>query len=136
MYGMKTLQKQMTMWMITLVSIFAFTSCDEDWWNNWDVRHELPGRWEIKEVSGWNNCPYRRGDTWRFYNDGIFVSNGSQGFHEEGYWQFYGQEITFTFDGQTSMRAYVRNFDYDYMTLDVTDYYYNTSYTLRLAKSY
>ena len=112
---MKTLQKQMTMWMITLVSIFAFTSCDDDWWNN---------------------CPYRRGDTWRFYNDGIFVSNGSQGFHEEGYWQFYGREITFTFDGQTSMRAYVRNFDYDYMTLDVTDYYYNTSYTLRLTKSY
>ena len=34
------------------------------------------------------------------------------------------------------MSVYIRDYDYDYMTLDVTDYTYNTNYTLRLTKRY
>lgn len=133
---MKTLQKQLAIWTIALVGILAFTSCDEDWWDNWDARVDLPGQWEIREVSGWSGCPYQRGDVWTFYRNGSFYGDGYGGLHESGYWQIYGRTINFMFDGNTSMRAYIRNFDHDYMTLDVTDYTYNVNYTLRLTKGY
>lgn len=136
---MKTIQKQVAIWMIALVGIFSLTNCDENWWYDWDAQYELPGRWEIREITntGCQGCPYQRGDVWSFYRNGEFYCDSYRGgYYDRGYWQAYGRNISISFDGNTNMKAYIRNFDHDYMTLDVNDYDFNIYYTLRLTKRY
>ena len=72
---MEVIKRQMATWFVAIVGILAFTSCDEDWWDNWEPNVNLTGRWEIREISGWN-CPYRTGDTWTFYSNGNFDGDG------------------------------------------------------------
>lgn len=134
---MEVIKRQMATWFVAIVGILAFTSCDEDWWDNWEPNVNLTGRWEIREISGWN-CPYRTGDTWTFYSNGNFDGDGYGLQPERGYWRTSGRRsISISMNGyNTDMSVYIRDYDYDYMTLDVTDYTYNTNYTLRLAKRY
>lgn len=134
---MELIKRQMATWLVALVGIFVFTGCDEDWWNDWEPNADLTGRWEIREVSGWNSI-YHAGDVWTFYSNGDFDADGYGLLKERGYWRISGRRsISISINGyNTDMSAYIRNYDYDYMTLDVNDYAYNTQYTLRLTKRY
>lgn len=134
---MEVIKRQIATWLVAIVGILAFTSCDEDWWNNWEPNVNLTGCWEIREVSGWNSH-YRAGDTWKFYSNGNFAADGYDLQPERWYWRTSGRRsISISMNGyNTDMSVYIRNYDYDYMTLDVTDYTYNTNYTLRLTKRY
>lgn len=135
----KKISKQLAVWLIAIVGIFSLTGCDDDWWNGWNGYSDVTGQWKIVEVSGWIDCPYRQGDYWTFYSNGNFDTDGYGNLHERGYWRMSGRTIEFSFppNNYTAMSAYVSTYDRSgYMTLRVNDYDNNTSYTLRLTRSY
>lgn len=134
---MKTLRTQISIWVIALVSILSFTSCDEDWWNGWNGSADVVGQWRVVEVTGWASCPYQQGDYWYLNSNGDFRSWGMGNLNEQGYWSMRGRTMEFCFPPHTnyvSMSAYVSNYDTDYLTLRVTDYDNNTNYTLRMVR--
>lgn len=117
-------------WLSLSLILMLTTSCTEDWWNDYD--DSLMGTWRIVECTGYTN--YREGDTFTFYSNGDFYSNGYS-LNERGQWDTDGRNINISFDGYNiDISAYVRQFGNGYMVLQVTDYYDNTRYTLRLTK--
>ena len=38
---MEVIKRQMATWFVAIVGILAFTSCDEDWWDNWEPNVNL-----------------------------------------------------------------------------------------------
>lgn len=126
---MKTTRTHFAVLFTALISILTLTSCDPDFWGSSNVE----GTWRIVEVSGYSN--YRTGDYWELRYNGDFYAYGSGNLNESGYWDRYGRTLNIRFDGSgADMQAYVRQYEGDYMVLEVNDYSFQTSYTLRLTR--
>lgn len=129
---MITFKHRFSILFIALISLVSLTSCDEDWWDGYS---DFDGLWRIVEVSGSSN--YTEGDTWYFQEDGYFETYGYGGLYEKGFWERRGNRIEIYFDSHNpDIEAYVRNFEGDYMVLEVTDYGYGTRGVLRMVKEY
>lgn len=132
---MKTIKNYMALVTVTIVSMLSLSSCDDAWWNGYD---DLTGTWRIVEAE-YNN-DYVTGDTWTFDASGIFYADGDNGFYQRGEWDLDGRSILIRFDDTPTSGAelvcYVRGYEGDYIVLDVEDYGYGTSYTLRLVREY
>lgn len=130
---MTTYRNYLSVLLLTLAAMMSFTGCEEDY----DPR--FVGEWRIVEVTPAYNTNYRPGDYWRFYPNGDFEVYGSSwegNLNEYGYWDRRGNNLQITFDGyNTDINARIRGYDGDYMVLDVSDYYYNSRYTLRLIRT-
>lgn len=127
-------QKHLLMHLIlSAICLLTLTGCEEDWW---DARHtDVFGDWRIVEVTGSYNCNYRPGDYWTFYTNGGFMAQGYDGLYESGSWDRRGRELYIYFNSYNpEIVAYVRSIDDDYMVLDIDDYTYQSSYTLRLVR--
>lgn len=127
---MKLQHKHLTSLLFTVITLLTLCSCDPDWWQS---RTDIEGSWRIVETSGYTN--YQRNDNWYFYRNGNFSSYGYD-LDEFGYWSTRGRHIQISFDDYgVDIDAYVREYDGEYMVLDVQDYSsYNTNYTLRLVR--
>ena len=63
------------------------------------------------------------------------MTQGYDGLYESGSWDRRGRELYIYFNSYNpEIVAYVRSIDDDYMVLDVDDYTYQSSYTLRLVR--
>lgn len=130
---MKSLQTRISIALITLLSVFTLTSCEESWWDEYD---SMEGRWRIVEVTGDYNCNYQSGDIWIFEDD-LFYARGDDNLNERGHWVRRGNTIRIYMGSQDpDIEAYVRAYEGDYMVLDAIDYYYGSRYTLRMVKEY
>lgn len=118
--------------MLCLTALLSLSSCSEDWWANFGTN--FIGQWRVVEVSGSSN--YSSGDQFTFDSNGNFYTDGYQ-LNESGAWESRGRTISVSFDGYgTDLSCYIRQYDDSYMVLDVTDYSYQTRYTLRLVRVY
>ena len=127
-------QKHLIMHLIlTVFSLLTLTGCEEDWW---DSRvNDLTGTWHIVEATGNRDCNFVPGDSWILYPSNEYVAVGAGGFYEHGDWERRGRKIYIYFQSPNpEIVAYVRNLDDDYMVLDVDDYTYQSSYTLRMVR--
>lgn len=130
---MKSLQTRITIALITLLSVFTLTCCEESWWDEYD---SMEGRWRIVEVTGDYNCNYQSGDIWIFEDD-LFYARGAGNLNERGHWVRRGNTIRIYMGSQDpDIEAYVRAYEGDYMVLDAIDYCYGLRYTLRMVKEY
>lgn len=127
---MKTSIRHFASVVALIFTLTALCGCDPDWW---DGRTDLDGSWRVVEVSGYSN--YQPGDNWYFYRNGAFSTHGYDLPSENGWWSRRGRSIQISFgERDVDISAYVRDYDNDYMVLDVTDYDYGYSYTLRLVR--
>lgn len=119
---------------LILLSAFwmIFSSCDSD---DWRMERDLVGIWRIVETSGNLQCPYRRNDLFEFTYDNSFYAWGD-GLNEEGVWHIDNWKcfVDFDFDGRDDLVGHIRQFDHDYLVMDITDYFYQTRYTLRMIR--
>lgn len=131
---MKKLLQRTYIFVIVLVSTFAMTACDtDDWW----TRETVSGTWRIVEATPYSGeCPYRYKDYMEFLYEGTFYAYGDFGLDESGYWDVSRDIITIDFDGdgRSDIAAQIVQLDDYYMVLDVTDYSFNSDYTLRLVR--
>lgn len=116
---------------LMLTCLITLTGCEVEWWNNLGPS-DLDGRWRIVETG--YNTNYRQGDRWFFYSNGDFESQGYQ-LNEQGAWERHGRYlyIYLTSYNEPDIKAYLVNYDDDYMTLAVDDYEYGRT-TLRLVR--
>lgn len=126
---MKTIARTATWLLLALTSICALSACDAE---DYDMTDALIGEWKVREVQSYDRPPYTYGDILYFSPDGYFYSSRN----EQGEWYVRRNvlKIDFTGDGHTDVSATIVQIDYDYLVLDVKDYYYNTTYRLRLTK--
>lgn len=130
---MKLLHNHINRLLLGIMLIATFTSCDEDWWRD-DILSDLCGGWRVVEVTGYS--AYRTGDRFWFYEDGTFLTEGHS-LNERGEWHGRGRQIDISFDGyNVDISAYIRSYSGDYMVLDMSDYYDNSRYTLRLTRTH
>lgn len=124
--------------LFALFCTLTLTSCVEE---DEMAEYAMMGRWRIVEISFFsgNYCPYEEGDFMTFYEDRTVEIQGRNGFYEYGSWRIldtgYGHELHISFDGYNAdIEADMDNFNGNYARLDVRDYYYNSSYTLRIMR--
>lgn len=124
--------------LLALFCTLTLTSCVEE---DEMAEFAMMGRWRIVEISFFsgNYCPYEEGDFMTFYEDRTVEIQGRNGFYEYGSWRIldtgYGHELHISFDGYNAdIEADMDNFNGNYARLDVRDYYYNSSYTLRIMR--
>lgn len=129
---MNTVKTYVSLLVITLATLFSFTSCEEDWYESYPYA-PIDGEWRIVGVNGYNSN-YREGDVWCFYHNGDFEARGYDLF-EEGYWDLHRNSIYISFDTyDPEIEAYIVDYEGDYLILDVRDYGYDGKYTLRLVR--
>lgn len=127
---MKSLKFQILTFCISIIGIFALTSCEPDpYW--WDDAH-IEGSWRIVEVNGYSN--YKKDDHWIFSYNGDFYTSGYNLPSENGYWERRGRTINISFQTYSEMEVYIDSYDNDYMVLYVRDYSFKQEYTLRLIR--
>lgn len=131
----KQLRQGLAAAIVVLLSAFAVSACDSDFW--WSMS-TIEGRWRIVEVTPYRGtCPFDWDDCLEFQPDGDFYVWYSGAYDSEyGQWG-YGDEavrIDFNGDGWDDLVAYVRQFEDGYMVLDVDDYDFSSQYTLRLLR--
>ncbi len=133
---MKTLQLSVSITLMVLASLFAFTSCEDDD-DRW-ATGVLEGEWIITDVlPRYGECPYRYGDIIYFFANGrLRAFDHSGDLDEEGYWEVrHGYlYIDFDLDGRDDLVATIRELDYGYLELGVTDYIYESKYSLRIVR--
>lgn len=140
---MRKILPRLSIYLITLCTLFSLTSCEEDYW--WDdygddawAAQQLIGQWNIVEAAPWGPgdfCPYERGDVMVFQADGIMRNYGFD-LNEMAYWSVRNRYVYLDFGGGTYdyVKAYINQMERDYLVLDVTDNAYGgTRYRLRLV---
>lgn len=127
---MQAIKTQISILLISFVSLLSLNSCEEVWWNS---SYDLDGQWRVVEVQGYSN--YEQGDTWFFYPSHEFYALGSGNLREQGYWDQEGRKLYISFESyEPEIEAYIQTYDGDYLVLKVRDYTYGTSYTLRFVR--
>lgn len=116
-------------------TLCSLSSCEDD---DWMTRADLSGTWYIAYVipRDYGRCPYQPGDRFDFDYDGRFTACGSNNFYETGWWDVSRDviQIDFDGDGRTDFMAAIRSFNRNHLSIDVTDDYYNSRYTLNLSR--
>ncbi len=130
--------KNAALLLLFLLTTLSFHACETE---DEMAEYALMGQWRIVEVNFTygDYCPYRSGDYVIFYEDRTAEFYGRNGFHEYATWRIidtgYGHELHISFDDySTDIVADMSSFTGDYVRLDVSDYYYNSRYTLRLTR--
>lgn len=123
---------------LLIFTVMSFSACTNE---DEMAEYAMMGDWRIVEVSFLSgyDCPYRSGDRVSFYENRTVEFYGSGGFREYGVWRIidtgYTHELHISFDNyNTDIVADMSRFSGDYARLDVTDYYYDSRYTLRLVR--